>query len=88
MSWFTPWLVGLPVVCEELSVVCSSPISESGISRTIGGTLGNGLLATTTADTHAVDDIALLGLVTEAASLVGARGPRGTVDDVQLAELY
>lgn len=56
--------------------------------HTIGGTLGDGLLATTTADTHAVDDIALLGLVSEAAGLVGARGTAGPVDDVQLTELY
>ena len=62
--------------------------SRSERVLTIGGTLGDRALAATTADTHAVDDIALLGLVAEAASLVGAAGPRGTVDDVQLAELY
>lgn len=56
--------------------------------RTIGSTLGGRSLATTTADTHTVDNIALLGLVTETASLVGARGARGAVDDVQLTELY
>lgn len=55
---------------------------------TIGGTLGHGALATTTADTNSVDDIALLGLVSETAGLVGARGARGTVDNVQLTELY
>ena len=55
---------------------------------TISGTLGSRALAATTADTHAVDDIALLGLVAEAAGLVGTAGPRGAVDDVQLAELY
>jgi len=54
----------------------------------IGGALGDRPLATTTADTHAVDNVALLGLVSETASLVGAAGPRGTVDDVQLTELY
>ena len=62
--------------------------SWSGEARTIGGTLGDGLLAATTANAHAVDDIALLGLVTEAAGLVRARGARGAVDDVQLTELY
>jgi len=56
--------------------------------HTVGGTLGHRLLAATTANAHAVDDIALLGLVSEAAGLVGARGTRGAVDDVQLTELY
>ena len=59
-----------------------------GPGLTIVGTLGSRALAATTADTHAVDDIALLGLVAEAAGLVGAAGPRSAVDDVQLAELY
>lgn len=57
-------------------------------ARTVGGTLGDGLLAATAADAHTVDDIALLGLVTEAAGLVRARRARGAVDDVQLTELY
>ncbi len=75
------------------SVVCSQRFRCLCISRlweghTIGGTLRDGLLAATTADTHAVDDIALLGLVSETAGLVGARGTRGAVDDVQLTELY
>jgi hypothetical protein len=83
---------------ENRSVICAKAVpcanrassSESNHRRilTHGGTLGDRLLAATTADTRAVDDIALLGLVPEAASLVGAAGPRGTVDDVQLAELY
>jgi hypothetical protein len=68
----------------EFSLVLSRCIGR----RTEGGTLGGGLLATTTADADAVDDVALLGLVSEAAGLVGARGARGAVDDVQLAELY
>lgn len=53
----------------------------------VGGTLGSGLLAATAADTDAVDNVALLGLVAETAGLVGARGAAGTVDDVQLAQL-
>ncbi|KAL2282014.1 hypothetical protein FJTKL_11098 [Diaporthe vaccinii] len=61
---------------------------EARRRRTVGGTLGDGSLAATAADADTVDDIALLGLVTEAASLVGARGARGAVDDIQLAELY
>ena len=51
-------------------------------------TLGNGLLAVATADTNAVDNVALLGLVAEAAGLVGTGGARGAVDDVQLTKLY
>ena len=62
--------------------------SDEGKKRTIGGTLRDGLLAATATDTDAVDDIALLGLVAEAAGLVGAAGSRGPVDDVQLAKLY
>jgi hypothetical protein len=49
----------------------------------VGGTLGDGLLAVSTADTDTVDNVALLGLVTETASLVGARRARRTVDHVQ-----
>lgn len=52
-----------------------------------GSTLLGRLLAATAADTDAVDDVALLGLVAETAGLVGARGAAGTVDDVQLAQL-
>ena len=54
----------------------------------VGGTLGGRALATTAADTDTVDDVTLLGLVTETASLVGTRGARSTVDGVQLAKLY
>jgi len=49
----------------------------------IGGTLGDGPLAATTADTDAVDDIALLGLVTKTASLVRTRRTGSTVNDLQ-----
>lgn len=54
----------------------------------VGGTLGNRALATTAADTDTVDNVALLGLVAEAAGLVGAGGTRSTVNGVQLTELY
>ena len=53
----------------------------------VGGTLGREPLAVTTADTDAVDNVALLGLVSEAAGLVGARRTGSTVDDVQGAVL-
>ena len=54
----------------------------------VGGTLGDGLLAVTAADTDTVDNVALLGLVPKTAGLVGAGGTGGTVDDVQLTKLY
>ena len=53
----------------------------------VGGTLGDVLLAVTTTDTNTIDNVALLGLVAETAGLVGARGTRGSVDDLQLAVL-
>jgi hypothetical protein len=49
--------------------------------------LGRGPLATSTADAAAVDNVTLLGLVTETASLVGTRRTTGTVDDLELAKL-
>jgi hypothetical protein len=52
---------------------------------TIGGTLGNRSLTTTTTNTDTVDDVTLLGLVTQTASLIGARRTRGTVNDIQLS---
>jgi len=48
-------------------------------------TLWNGLFAVTPADTDAVDEIALLGLVAQTASLVGARRTGCTVNDIELA---
>ena len=55
---------------------------------TVGGTLGGRALATTTTDAGTVDNVTLLGLVSQTASLVGAAGAGSAVDDVQLAELY
>lgn len=57
----------------------------SGLSADL--TLGNLALTATTAHTDAVDDVALLGLVAETASLVGAGRTAGTVDDVKLTVL-
>jgi hypothetical protein len=56
--------------------------------HTVGGTLGSGPLASSTADTDTVDNVALLGLVTEAAGLVGARWAGSTVDHIELTKLY
>ena len=49
--------------------------------------LGDLAPATTTANTDAVDDVALLGLVTHATSLVGTGGTGRTVDGIKLAVL-
>ena len=50
-------------------------------------TLGDVFLAVTPANPHTVDNVALLGLVAQSASLVRAGGTGSTVDDVQLAVL-
>lgn len=92
-----------PVRVEDAQVtaLASNTLLSGGLERalvlelvdsvaaglTIGGTLGNWLFATTTADTDTVDDVSLLGLVTKTASLVRARRARGTVDNVQLTVL-
>ena len=57
----------------------------SGLSE--GGTLGGLLFPAASADTDAVDDVALLCLVPQSAGLVRARRAGGAVDDVQLAVL-
>lgn len=62
--------------------------SNGLLTRTKGGTLGDRLLSATTADADAVDNVALLGLVSETAGLVRARRSRGAVDDIQLTVLY
>jgi hypothetical protein len=54
---------------------------------TEGSTLSDRLFAVTAAHTDTVDDIALLGLVAKAASLVGARRAGCAVDNVQLTIL-
>ncbi len=61
--------------------------TDSG-KLTEGSTLADRLLATTTANTDAVDDITLLGLVTKTAGLVWARWAGRAVNNVQLAKLY
>jgi len=53
----------------------------------VAGTLGHGALATSTAKTHTVDNVALLGAVSKTASLVGAHGLGGAVDGRQLTQL-
>lgn len=76
--------MGLPVGC---ALEIELPLFRER-KLTVSGTLGGRALATTTADADTVDDIALLGLVSETASLVQTGRTRGTVDDVQLTELY
>jgi hypothetical protein len=55
--------------------------------RGVSNILGRRPLATTTADAATVDNIALLGLISQTTSLVGARRAAGAMDDMQLAKL-
>ena len=93
MSWFTPSLVGLPVLFVPSGqknfprhAIDSSKIEF--VSHTISSTLSHRPLAPTTTDTDAVNDIALLGLVSEAARLVRTRRAGCAVDHIELTELY
>lgn len=54
---------------------------------TVGGTLVSVTLAATATDTDTVDHVALLGLVAETTSLVGAARTASTVDSGELAVL-
>ena len=72
--------VKMSVMCRWMRSKDMVVFGTAGIART----LGDGLLAVTTAAANAIDNVALLGLVAETTSLVGARGTRSTVDYVQL----
>lgn len=92
-----------PVGVEDTEVGTSATdtLLGGGLERTlvlqladtlVGGlavcdTLGYGSLAATTTNADAVDDEALLGLVSQSAGLVRARRTRSAVDDVQLSVL-
>jgi hypothetical protein len=65
--------------------LCFHSQLHSTCTRQTAHTLGNGLLAVTTANTDTIDDIALLGFVSETPGLVRSRWAGSTVDDVQLA---
>ena len=52
---------------------------------TVGATIGDGLLATSTANTNTVDNVSLLGLVAETAGLIGARRSACAVHRGELA---
>lgn len=54
---------------------------------TVGGTLGSLLLPVTPPDPNTVNEVALLGLVSESPSLVGTRRSRSSVDDGELSVL-
>lgn len=56
--------------------------------HTVCGTLGRRPLPSTSPHTHTVNDITLLGLVSQAAGLIWALWAGSAVDDVELAELY
>ena len=67
--------------------ICVPSYFPTALLHTVCSTLRHRLLASTSPDTHTVDDIALLRLVPQTASLVRARGAGSAVDDVELAEL-
>lgn len=79
--------MGLPIV-KPVSKDVRGDKDDFQSRHTVSSTLGSWALATTTADSDTVDNIALLGLVTQSTSLVGAGWTGSAVDDVQLAELY
>lgn len=76
------------LACSRKQIRLGSNPSKTKIVHTVGGTLRSGSLTTTASHTDTVDNIALLGLVAETTSLVGARRAGSTVDSVQLTELY
>lgn len=84
--------MGLPKFFDRVSSrpeeILHHPISRVLESHTVSGTLGDRALAATTTDTDTVDHVALLGLVTKTASLVGARRTGSAVDNIELTELY
>merc|ERR1712094_77523 len=66
----------------------SLQVVDTGVAGlTVHLTLVDRALAATTADTHAVDAVTLLGLVAETTGLVGASGPSCPMDGGQLTEL-
>lgn len=79
---------GLACSRTQISPSPTAIFSKTENVHTVGGTLRSGSLTTTASHTDTVDNIALLGLVAETTSLVGARGAGSTVDSVQLTELY
>lgn len=58
------------------------------VYRTECSTLSAGPLATTSADSDSVDDIALLSFVSQSSSLIWSSWAACAVDDIQLSELY
>jgi mRNA-degrading endonuclease toxin of MazEF toxin-antitoxin module len=73
------------LLCNALQRALELDLSDSLVlGLAIHDTLGNGAFATTTANAHAVDDVALLGLVAEAARLVRAGRTACAVDGRQL----
>ncbi len=52
---------------------------------TVNDSLGNGLLSTTSSDSNSIDDISLLGFITELSCLVDSAGSVTFVDDGELS---
>jgi hypothetical protein len=67
--------------------ICVPSYYPTPLLHTVCSTLRHRLLASTSPHTHTVDDISLLRLVSQTASLVRARWAGSAVDDVELAEL-
>lgn len=72
-------------VSNSITSFIIQPLMEP-INLSVGGSLRSGPLASSTANTDTVDNISLLGLVPETASLVGTRGAGSTVNNVEGAE--
>jgi len=91
LSWFTPWLVGLPKNSIQ-SVRSSSNRTRACSSllktHTVSSTLWYWTLATSAANTDTIDNIALFRLVAQTTSFIRTRRTGSTMDDVQLSELY
>ena len=63
-------------------------LSDTSVLRlTVVDTLGNSLLSVTSLDSHSVDNIALLGLVSQTVSLIRARWLASPVDGWKLSVL-
>lgn len=75
------------LACSTSSVIVHKASKDRNCMHTVCSTLWHRPLPPSSPHTHAVDDIALLGLPSQTLGLVWARRFRSTVDDVQLAEL-
>merc|ERR1719378_38483 len=78
--------------CSLLSFRSSSTLELDLVDTftfwlTISCTLGDGLLTSTTSQSNSVDDVTLLGSVSQSSCFVRACGSRSTMDGSEMAEL-